>query len=329
METVTLDGETYIKASVIARQFGYTADYIGQLCRAKKVDARLVGRTWFVNPRTLTEHKAGKYQKNADVYPTQNAVIAKKNYTSRIVTPLLATHKSAKLIPTTDPSGVATGSRIASLQYESDDFSLIPTVRRSEKPAMLPVSLADALEVHIKADSHEQVTLQADKLPEVSLAGTLTVADIEDQDSVDESAAAEIIPDPAINLRGHLLGELPARETSSIRDNAKNKTIVGIKKRTSPVSNTFAQRIHASPEKEALSDHVKSVPIMEETMPLTIKLLPVTALTSAFLVALTLFSLQSVTLVSLAGSQSFLQFDFTPVHTLTVGESLSAIASIF
>ena len=65
MDKVTFEGVEYVKASALAKQFKYTSDYIGQLCRAKKVDARLVGRTWFVNPESVIEHKQGKYKKTA------------------------------------------------------------------------------------------------------------------------------------------------------------------------------------------------------------------------------------------------------------------------
>ncbi|MFW6210402.1 MAG: hypothetical protein ACOC4E_02855 [Patescibacteria group bacterium] len=62
MDTVVLDGVQYLKVAVAAKQFDYTPDYLGQLCRAGKLDARLVGRTWFVNPESVAEHKAGTYR---------------------------------------------------------------------------------------------------------------------------------------------------------------------------------------------------------------------------------------------------------------------------
>ena len=37
--------------------FGYTQDYIGQLCRGEKIDARRIGRTWYVCEKSILEHK--------------------------------------------------------------------------------------------------------------------------------------------------------------------------------------------------------------------------------------------------------------------------------
>jgi hypothetical protein len=61
MEAVTIDGVEYIRASDLAKRHRYTADYVGQLCRAGKVDAHLVGRAWYVYPPSLEEHKSLRY----------------------------------------------------------------------------------------------------------------------------------------------------------------------------------------------------------------------------------------------------------------------------
>lgn len=66
MTTVTVDGVVYEKASVLAKRFKYTTDYIGQLCRAKKVDAQLIGRSWYVNPDSLEAHKESRYGEKAN-----------------------------------------------------------------------------------------------------------------------------------------------------------------------------------------------------------------------------------------------------------------------
>lgn len=62
MEEISLKGEKYIKASVIAEKLGYTADYVGQLCRSNQVDATLVGRSWYVNEKSISQHKKSRYR---------------------------------------------------------------------------------------------------------------------------------------------------------------------------------------------------------------------------------------------------------------------------
>lgn len=62
MDVLNVGEKSYIKASVIARDLGYTADYVGQLCRAGKVDAKLVGRSWYVAKESINEHKSNRYR---------------------------------------------------------------------------------------------------------------------------------------------------------------------------------------------------------------------------------------------------------------------------
>ncbi len=66
METLTLGGKQYVKATKAARDLGYATDYVGQLCRTGKVDAHLVGRTWYVNVDMLGAHRVEK-KRNARV----------------------------------------------------------------------------------------------------------------------------------------------------------------------------------------------------------------------------------------------------------------------
>lgn len=56
-ETLTLDGKTFISSKRAARITGYTPDYIGQLCRAQKINAKLVGRSWYVEENSIKSHQ--------------------------------------------------------------------------------------------------------------------------------------------------------------------------------------------------------------------------------------------------------------------------------
>ena len=57
-EELILDGKRYISTKRAAQLTGYTKDYVGQLCRAGKIDAKLVGRSWYVNEEELRDHKS-------------------------------------------------------------------------------------------------------------------------------------------------------------------------------------------------------------------------------------------------------------------------------
>jgi len=56
-KTLYLKGKKYISARRAADITGYDSDYVGQLCRAKKITANLVGRSWYVLESEILEHK--------------------------------------------------------------------------------------------------------------------------------------------------------------------------------------------------------------------------------------------------------------------------------
>ncbi len=56
-KSIFYEDKEYISASRASQEFGYSADYIGQLCRGGKVLGRLVGRTWYVEKNSLLQHR--------------------------------------------------------------------------------------------------------------------------------------------------------------------------------------------------------------------------------------------------------------------------------
>ncbi|MES3031029.1 MAG: hypothetical protein V4697_01295 [Patescibacteria group bacterium] len=56
-DTLILQDKIYISAKRVHEIFGYTSDYVGQLCRAGKLEARMVGRSWFVTEKSVADHK--------------------------------------------------------------------------------------------------------------------------------------------------------------------------------------------------------------------------------------------------------------------------------
>ncbi|MBL4644577.1 MAG: hypothetical protein JKX80_01795 [Candidatus Pacebacteria bacterium] len=56
-DTFSYDGVEYISTLRGAELTGYAQDYIGQLARNGEIEARKVGRRWFIGRETLTDHK--------------------------------------------------------------------------------------------------------------------------------------------------------------------------------------------------------------------------------------------------------------------------------
>ncbi|MCH7530029.1 hypothetical protein IIB50_02850 [Patescibacteria group bacterium] len=57
MEELIFGGKKFVSARRASRITGYTKDYIGQLSRADKIEARLVGRNWYIEEESLLTHR--------------------------------------------------------------------------------------------------------------------------------------------------------------------------------------------------------------------------------------------------------------------------------
>ena len=199
MDQVELDGKTYVKAAVVAKDFKYTTDYVGQLCRAKKVDAKLVGRAWFVNPDSIVKHRDGKYSKdeptkvsiktNEDT-PTiikveLNSDTGSKVKPSRKVVEPTLKNKTFKTIFQEVPQREHSDHRKLKVAYQADEEVLYPNInkKRTPKHRSLTVEHADGKKVKIKRDknSRKRTLFKADELPSFVLSGRLSVADIEEE----------------------------------------------------------------------------------------------------------------------------------------------------
>ena len=53
----------YISAKRASELSGYNSDYIGQLSRSGKIDAKRVGRVWFIEEKSILEHKKNASEK--------------------------------------------------------------------------------------------------------------------------------------------------------------------------------------------------------------------------------------------------------------------------
>jgi len=108
MDTISFKGETFVKGSKIAEELGYTADYVGQLCRSGQVEGTLVGRSWYVSEKSIRAHKKTRYRSNQ----TKSANAVRKMVEDRTQTkPFSNNHFTTPI-------------------YETDDQPLIPSVSK-------------------------------------------------------------------------------------------------------------------------------------------------------------------------------------------------------
>ena len=82
MQTLNVKGKTYISARRAAEISGYATDYVTQLCRGKKIEGEMVGRSWYVDEESLLNHKktyaahAQYYKKNKKGLVSPNGSVA-------------------------------------------------------------------------------------------------------------------------------------------------------------------------------------------------------------------------------------------------------------
>ncbi len=94
MDEITLDDKTYVSSKRAAQITGYAKDYVGQLCREGRVEARLVGRNWYVLETSIRDHRFGAPPAKEPVKTESTSVHewVPSNYTSEVVPelPILA-----------------------------------------------------------------------------------------------------------------------------------------------------------------------------------------------------------------------------------------------
>lgn len=64
MDELTIGDKIYISSKRAAEITGYAKDYIGQLCREGRVEATLVGRSWYVLETSIRDHRFGSETKS-------------------------------------------------------------------------------------------------------------------------------------------------------------------------------------------------------------------------------------------------------------------------
>lgn len=234
METVTVDNTTYKKASVLAREFRYTPDYLGQLCRGKKVDAHLLGRTWYVNPESLEAHRQQRYhhtrtnEKSINSKTSRHAESVQADR-QRHSTGGETTTKLRVGMPVAKRTLRALESQKHFYEHASDSFAryapdgneLVPTMRKTAAADVGNTPSNRHIRIHVApygayslavTESAEQTAAFTAAAPEpVALHGTLTV----------EAAPGAADTDEAVDGQAGKANDEP----SSKRDILQNKGI--------------------------------------------------------------------------------------------------------
>ncbi len=257
---MVLDGIEYVKAAEAAKEFRYTSDYVGQLCRSKKIAARLVGRTWYVNLDSLLKHKKNRHSKDRKTATEQGikttppvAPVISKSSVRRVVEPVLKS-KTVKRLQV--DSKTSPNERILKVTYEPDEEALLPTITKRilPKPKKLRVDPAGAKKVRVSGKRSAHL-FKAGELPEVALSGTLKIAEIE---------AETETPDLSNNKQNKAISEKTENKTKSADEKKTKKVQVQLSRIQLPhtsesgsktVERPVAFKTPIANKNESLADH--------------------------------------------------------------------------
>lgn len=129
MDELILDGKTYISSKRAAAVTGYAKDYIGQLCREGRVEARLVGRSWYVYEPSLAKHR---FSKEGDSHDE-----AQESIEDDAVQPVERAKKDDELEEekTDEPSEITNVEAVwESPRYEQEEAEPLPLVDEMQAP---------------------------------------------------------------------------------------------------------------------------------------------------------------------------------------------------
>ncbi len=180
MDTVTVQGEKYTKTAVLAKEFGYTTDYLGQLCREEKVDAELVGRAWYIKRDSLLEYRDSRYQNSSIGYASTEQSHSKKSVP---IEPQID-HKTLRIINNISEKQASN----LPPKYETDDQSLLPEVRKEvvgSSKAGEPDLSERVDETHESAEVTIRITTpEAPERAKKGSLGAITIKSDEDTEGV-------------------------------------------------------------------------------------------------------------------------------------------------
>lgn len=174
MNELTLDGKTYISSKRAAEITGYAKDYVGQLCREGRVQARLVGRNWYLLESSIRAHRFGEAEaqngaEGADAAGYSWPTPTYKSEEPAAYIPALSERESATEAAAPQESSVITDMQSAwqewFTQKRASNAQVAPAVD-TETESQIVDEAPQAAESNDDGESRVHVTLITDEAPE-------------------------------------------------------------------------------------------------------------------------------------------------------------------
>jgi hypothetical protein len=185
VEKISFGNKEYVKASEIAKQFRYTQDYVGQLCRSKKVDARLVGRTWYLTKESVAVYRKTKHKTQKKTVTAKTILHTNKPHRSTVSTkvhPVIRrkTAKATKLDRHLSNTGVTVAyshDKAANIPITTGAKKLSKKTAKVRKPAPIKLQKLSETKLKVRSGKNKYTNFSTEKMPEISLSGKLKITD--------------------------------------------------------------------------------------------------------------------------------------------------------
>lgn len=137
-DALILQDKKFISAKRAAVIFGYSSDYVGQLCREGKIECTMVGRSWFVSEESVLNHKLSSSDPKVASDDSVKIVLVpatQKALTSETTESLLGPDKSIKdfVVEMAPIPQVAPIANVASIAPVSPITPVSPIVKQEVK----------------------------------------------------------------------------------------------------------------------------------------------------------------------------------------------------
>lgn len=152
--------------------------------QSKKVDARLVGRTWFVNVDSIKSYRHTKKNKKSTKGSAKDSKLdtARETRPLRLDVPSVLSNKTVKIISANNYRPSTT--RLLRVAYDRDEEALIPSLTKKQAmaPKTIVINQADAKKVTISGKDTKSLSFAPTSLPDIALSGKLKITDLVDDE---------------------------------------------------------------------------------------------------------------------------------------------------
>ncbi len=161
MDEITIDDKTYISSKRAAAITGYAKDYVGQLCREGRVEARLIGRSWYVFEDSIRKHRFEESETPVED-PTVEVETSEKTNNEAIWEEAVYTSEEVEMLPVIEEKVVAEEVKEEILEAEdAAEPEVAPeTVVQESESQEIPIHVVEEVQEELPKEEVEEPRIE-------------------------------------------------------------------------------------------------------------------------------------------------------------------------